>query len=441
MKNYFLPALIWAFAVSQSFAQKAFAPSLRPYADGWSQNVKRLLNHAGFDLRAEALRSPIQLDSTKTYYGYNQPTLGDSTPLHRSNYTYPSANTKVEINYQWENDAWLPLSRTTLVSDGQQRIITALSEAYDPESQKYEPDSRLTNFPHGDSPNLIDSFFVHGWDTIAQDWMLLIATRNAFNAQDQLMESASIFNYFGVPVLFKDAYLYDVEGNNHLIEQYALFDGSETPTGRTEISYVDHLPIEVTAFASDGIHFFPSSRTNYAYTLFGALRLELNFEWKDENSQWALMRRTEYRFDGEQRLSSKETTLNPTSSAERELIAYSYTKDDKPLIEMFFNWDDDLFDWVLDSKKRYYYSGFISANPDLDKALALQIAPNPTSDAVRLTLENEALVQVFSHSGQLLQSRLLQPGQVLNLVDLPTGIYQVVAQQGSDYHIGKVLKQ
>jgi hypothetical protein len=56
-------------------------------------------------------------------------------------------------------------------------------------------------------------------------------------------------------------------------------------------------------------------------------------------------------------------------------------------------------------------------------------------------INNEALVRVFGSAGQLLQSQLVQPGQMLNLVSLPAGIYQVTAQQGADFYSGKVVKQ
>ncbi len=257
-----------------------------------------------------------------------------------------------------------------------------------------------------------------------------------------MTESVSNFDFNGTQVLFKDVYSYDANGDNHLIEQYALFDGFELPSGRVEITYADHLPIEEVVFVSDGFDFYQTERNNYAYTLFGALRLHMNFDWNAVTEKWDLTQRIEYGFDGQQRVASIQGIYYAENGAEtRDLITYAYIQDENLSLEMFFNWDDDLFDWVLDTKKHYYYNGLVSVNPDPGKALALQIVPNPTVDAVRLTLENEALVQVFSHSGQLLQSRLVQPGQMLNLVDLPAGIYQVMAQQGTDYYIGKVVKQ
>lgn len=446
MKNYILPALILALAFNQTFAQKTFSPGAKPYAENLPANVKRLFHYAGFDLQAKpadkvASRSQLQLDSTKTYYGYNIPAPGDSTPLFRSNYTYPSANEKVEINFAFENGAWAPQNRSTLQSDDQERLISVIAEAYDPETQGYKLDSRIQVFPHGDSPNLIDSAFTYLWDSTILDWHIIVSIRNTFDAQDRLQENLTSIDYFGDPLIFKEIYSYDANGDNHLIEEFAILGDDLFPSSRTDISYADHRPIEVTVSLSNGFDFFPSSRVNYAYTLFGAVRLVLSFEWEDAANNWKMTERIEYKFDSQQRVSSKETTIDPTSTAERELVHYGYIQDDNLSIEMFLLWDDNLFDWVLDSKKHYYYNGLVSAPYMPGSALALEMYPNPTVDAVRLTLEDEAIVQVFSHGGQLMQSLLLQPGQMLNVATLPAGIYQVTAQQGADFYSGKIVKQ
>ena len=446
MKSNSFLTLLLILVTNSVFSQKTLAPSLRPYAENWSYNVKRLLNRAGFDLPAASVdkvasRSPLQLDSTKTFYGYDLNAPGDSTPLFRTTYQYVSPNEKTEAEYEWINNAWLPLSRTAITSDDQQRIVAAISEAYDPESETFKPDSWLKNYPHGNSQDLIDSFLVYGWDTVAQDWLLLLATYNTFDAQDRILESVSTFDYLGTPLLLKDIYSYDANGDNHLIEEYAVFDGFDINSGRTEITYVDHLPIEVTNFVSDGVEFYPTNRNNYAYTLFGALRLAMSFQRDEANDEWDLTQRVEYRFDGEQRVASKETTfINPGAWDERELVTYAYVEDENLAQERLHHWDDDLFDWILDTKKHYYYNGLVST-PSIPSALALHVAPNPTTDVVRLMLNEEAAVRVFDAAGQLVQSRLMQPGQVLDMIALPAGIYSVTAQNGAQLYTGKVAKQ
>lgn len=447
MKNYFFPALVWMLTLSHVVAQKTLSPGVKPYTDNWTHSVKRLFNHAGFDLPAEAVnkvssRSPLQLDSTKTYSGYDLNAPGDSTPLFRSDYEYPSPDSKIEINYQFDNGGWQKINRTTLVSDDQQRLVEAIAEAYDPVTQSYQFDSRIEVFPHGDSQVLIDSFFTYLWDSTITDWHIILVTRNTFDDQDRLHESVSTVDYFGDPLIFTEEYSYDSIGDNHLIEEFAIIGSDTFPSSRTDIVYTDHRPIEETVSVSDGFNFIPQNRDNYAYTTFGALRLHMSFIWDDSIGNFRLTQRIEYGFDGEQRVSSKETTIvTPGAWDVRELVTYAYAEDENLSLEMFFHWDDDLFDWVLETKKHYYYNGLVAADPEPNPVLALQIVPNPTVDAVRLTLDNEAIVQVFGPAGQLLQSRLVQPGQMLDLASLPAGVYQMTAQQGADFYSGRVVKQ
>jgi hypothetical protein len=170
------------------------------------------------------------LDSTKTYFNYNQPAPGDSTPLHRSIYTYPSADTKIEANYQFENGDWRPLSRFTSVSDGQQRLVDVAAEGFYPDAQAFQFDSRLRVFPHGNSQELMDSILIFSWDSIAVDWHLAYVIRNIFDAQDRLKESVSSFDFLGSPLILKDVYSYNNAGDNYLIEGFAVIDSIELPT-------------------------------------------------------------------------------------------------------------------------------------------------------------------------------------------------------------------
>lgn len=447
MKNYISTALILTLAFSQAFAQKTFSPGAKPYTENLPANVKQIFHYAGFDLRVKttdkvASRSQLQLDSTKTYFDYNQPAPGDSTPVLRSNYTYPSADTKIEVNYQFGTGDWQTLSRFTSVSDDQNRLVNVVAEGFYPDVQAFKLDSRIQVFPHGDSPTLIDSAFTYLWDSTLLDWHIILSIRNTFDAQDRLQESVNSIEYFGDPVTFKEIYSYDANGDNHLIEEFAVLGDDVFPSSRTDLSYADHRPIEVTHLVSDGFNFFPSSRTNYAYTLFGAMRLIMNFDWDVVTNNWKMTDRTEYGFDGQQRVASRQGTYFAQNGAEtRDLTTFAYIQDENLSLEIFFNWDDDLFDWVLDNKKHYYYNGLVSTPNTPGPALALEIYPNPTVDAVRLTLENEAIVQVFSRGGQLMQSLLLQPGQMLDVTTLPAGIYQVTAQQGADFYSGKIVKQ
>ncbi|MCK6691222.1 MAG: T9SS type A sorting domain-containing protein [Thermoanaerobaculia bacterium] len=431
--NALLVALIFTLAAQTAHAQRTLPPSLRPYAENWTYTLVKSLHRAGYDMptmpatpisaNGVSPRNTLQLDSTKTFYAYNLNFPGDSLPLFRTIYQYPAPKVKIEINYQYENNGWLTLNRSTLISDDQERLVEVTAEAFDPLSQSFNPDSRLEIFPHGDSPELVDSVFTYGWDTTIQDWTRLFSIKNVFDDQDRLLENISQVDYLGTPVIFRDVYYYDANGDNHLIENFAIMDGFEFHGGRTNIVYVDHRPIEVEVLVSnDGVNFLPDSRTNYAYHLSGLIRKQMNFEWDAEKDNYRLNQTIDYFYSPDQRLVGKETAFMPLNAhEERERVSYVYIDDENLSVEWLHLWDDDLFDWVLDSKKFYYYNGLVPVRPAPSPALALQVTPNPTTGAVQFTFVNEADIKVFDLTGQMVQSRLLQPGQRLDMSALPAG--------------------
>ncbi|MBK9017342.1 MAG: hypothetical protein IPM82_26640 [Saprospiraceae bacterium] len=181
MKNIVLPALCWALAISQLFAQKTLSPSVAAYSANWSNSVKKSLKAAGFNLPTPAAQpdmnqvlntrsSELQLDSTLSFYDYGL-NGNDSLPIYRTIYTYPAADTKVQVDYQIENNAWTTLNRITLVYDEQQRLIKTTAELFEHSIQEFILDSRIEVFPHGNSPDFVDSVFVSAWNPDVQDWL------------------------------------------------------------------------------------------------------------------------------------------------------------------------------------------------------------------------------------------------------------------------------
>ena len=73
---------------------------------------------------------------------------------------------------------------------------------------------------------------------------------------------------------------------------------------------------------------------------------------------------------------------------------------------------------------------------------AFFLYPNPTSGIVQVKLSGKISVLVYTISGQLVKKYALGHGErVLDLNDLPAGIYQVRARSGDDYFSGKLLIQ
>ena len=443
-------ALFLVMGSQISFAQRTLPAAIRPYAENWTYTLVSAMNRAGFDMPTMSDRKPrtgalqqrnaLQLDSTKTFHEYHSGT-GDSTPVFRTRYLYPSSNSKTEINYYYSDGTWLPQNRAMYVSDAQQRLVEIIAEIWNPETQNYQFDSRLEIFPHGDSPELIDSLATAVWDTASGTWNVLMTIGNSFDG-DRLLESLTTLAYPGSPVQFRERYSYDANGDNILIEESGIFNGEETPTSKTDLVYVDHRPIEVTTYDTDGVNFYPYSRRNMAYTLFGAIRKEMNFAWNVEQENFKLFQTTDFFYDNEQRLAGKEIVhIQPNAWDEKERYAYSYVQDENLYMEWYLIWNDDLFDWILDSKKIYYYSGSTAVDPDPKNNVALRAWPNPSTGIVQFDLQEAGTVQIFDQTGHLVQSREMQPGQSLDISGLPAGAYTFLARQGADTWRGKVMKQ
>ncbi len=451
MKNNLLLVLLFSGLFSPlAFAQKRLSPGLRPYTENPSNALVKSLHRAGFDLPATtpadnkpaANRNALQLDSTRTFNAYGLNGSGDSTPVLRSTYQYPQPGVKVEFNAQYENNQWQMLDRITLTSDDQQRLVEVLAEAFDAETQSFQPDSRIKIYPHEDSPELIDSAFTYLWDSTLMDWHIILSNRYVFDAEDKVLETYTSLDYFGDPVIFKEVYTYDANGDNNRIEEFAILGNEVVPSSQTEIMYADHKPIEVLVLESDGLSFFPKNRTNYAYTLFGAVRKQMNFEWDDSEGKWYLFQTIEYAYDNEQRLGSKETALLPKGLPEsHEIVIFAYVEGENLSQEWVLIWNDDLFDWVLDSKKFYYYEGLVAVNPGPVSTQSLEILPNPTAGITRLHLEGPARIQVYDASGALVSNEEYHPENLLNLTHLPNGLYFVTAQSETAVYTGSVVKQ
>lgn len=448
--NITLIAFLLFLCGHTAFSQKTLAPGVRPYAENWPSTLTNAMHRAGFDMQARKVapqsgatqqRNMLRLDSTKTFHAYD-PATGDSTPVSKTRYLYPFTDSRVEVNYQFENGNWQPVNRSLFVTDGQQRVVEILAEAYNQESQEFYFESRLEVYPHGDSHELVDSFFTYAYDTISQDWQLLMANHNTFDGQDRLLESLTTLDYLGAPVIFRERYSYNANGDNHLIEESGIFDGEESPTGKTDLMYAEHRVIEAVGSITDGINFYPQHRTNYAYTLFGAIRKEMNFQFDLAGNNWQLGHTIDYFYDNEQRLAGKETVqIQPGAWDKKERISYAYFEGQNLYVEHVHIWNDDLFDWILESKKYYYYDGSTAVDPTPGTVKTLSVSPNPGTGIFRLNLVSEAVVKVFDATGKMLQSRVLQPGLELDVTTLPPGVYILTAQQGATISSGKIVKQ
>ncbi len=450
MKKFLFCVFMWGVSGQMLSAQKTLPPSLQPYAPNWHHSIVKFMQRMGYqmptmhnDLVGSAgvqdRSAFLQLDSTKTFYAYDVPFPGDSTPLFRSKYRYEPLNIKIELNEQFENGSWLTLNRSTVRSDDLGRDVEITAEAYDQPTKDFTPDSRLLVYPRGSSKNLFDSVFTYRWDPQAQDWVMIFTILNQYSPNDRLLESRSLLDVFGQPVWFKDKYIYDANGDNIRVESFGLLDGFEIMTSKVEIRYNQNQPVETIAYAVNEMgEFEPQSRITRSFVLTDREKQVNSYEWDLENNDWFQTEGVTYDYDNERRVIQKETTFyHKEDPEERERFTYAYKQGENLALESSFVWIDN--DFILTDRKYYYYRGAASAKGS-ESNLPLTLLPNPTIGHAQLQLNEPAVINIYNTNGDLISSGMYQPNATLLLYDLPNGLYFITARTEKEMFSGRLVK-
>ncbi len=444
MKNILLSLCFLAIAVAQVSAQKSLSAGVQHYGRHFAPALGNILNRAGFDLGDSELPqtkiNSLRLDSTKTFVGYDLTGGLDSFPVSRTTYWYPQTGVRMEIEDQYDGSEWNHAYRNTFFYDELDRLVEVVAQYYDPEAGFYVPESRLEIFPRGTSPDLIDSFFVYGWNPEIDDYERIVSNINLFDNDDRLIEILSSFDFFGEQIVIRDVLYYDENDDNVLIESFTVLEGFEFLARKTEMEYINHLLIESIESSFTGAGFEPMSRITYAYTNTGALMQQSSFERDFEMGEWILAERQIYDYDDAGRLSAEETESYAEEGFTFDRVTYDYIQGTDLALETTYFRENVVDEWILDSKTYFYYNTLTSVPEAPRTPLALQVAPNPTTGTLQVRLENDALVQVFDATGLLRRSISFQPGQTIDLDGLPAGVYYLTAKDRNNVYSNKVVK-
>lgn len=453
MKKMALFLLCWGYLYSPLCAQNFIPSSVEAYRSQWPVQVQKMLDTYSAAIKLSAPEDiqtrlgDLQLDSTITLTIFD---VGGgntiATPFYRTDHTYPIVDTEVEVESTYEaGEGWMYLIKNTIKRDDLGRVLTNLSEVWDPSIGTWIPDSRIKAYPRGNDPVLLDSFYVEGYlNEGTGSWNRLLTVWNNYNAQEFLIQSLSFLNLGEAQVYLKDIYTYDANGNNNLIETF-LVDGEEDiPAGLEELEYENNLLVLAISSSSDGLgNFIPESQVLYHYSA-GKLDTARTFTYDLEIFNWLHVQSLYYEYDVEERLSMEETHLFYEEGVEElRRIVYEYVQDDYLASESRFTFDFNNNTFLWEDKKNYYYKELVSTvKPSPIAFKTLSLAPNPTTDVVRLNLENQAIIQVYNLQGQLVMRQSWGQGQeMLNLSGLPAGLYQLKVQAKDGVYAGKVVKQ
>jgi hypothetical protein len=445
MKIILLSPLFWLPLLS-AHAQRQLPRSLQQHPEQMPAQATLLLQKAGFRIQPGAGTTDrsvaLQLDSTLQFIEYSVPAADDSIPALRTTYQYPQPNVKVESEFQYDNGSWLPLTNSTINSDALGRITDVFAETYDATEGMFIPDSRLKVFPHGNSLTLFDSTVVLQWQPDNNTWVPLLAISNVFDAQDRLIETYTSFDAFGTSLLQKDVIQYDANGDPTLEESFTLLGGFEFPSGKITRLFENHRLREEIKYVTDGIGgYLPQQRTSINYNTQWLPSQVKEAEWDAIANDWNTFSIALYTYDAQQRLSAVETHMFNTNGTviSKTRNTYVYQQDEYLALESLLAWDGTSFH--LSNRKYYFYQGAVSGTDQPLGQAELRVWPNPFNAEVRLQLEETAQVRLYNTRGELLRALECQPNAILQLGELPAGVYVVQAYTPHGAFSSRLLKQ
>lgn len=375
----------------------------------------------------------------ETYKNYE---TSDSTAFQRILYDYPLPTQRVETSAEFIEGLWVEQTRINLTYDALGRTIESILERYDIGGNQFFPQSRIQTFPRGNSLTQADSVFTYNWLAGQNEWERIIALRNRFNAQNQLIEGETLISFSGQGFRSKDLYFYNAQGNLIRIENYTVVNGQFLQVGFTNHVFGNGLLQNTTSYAvvppADSL---PLNRTFNTYNEHNLIsRIEVS-TWDFVNKVWVDATATVYTYDDEKRVQSRIDTVIANGITQTTRKDFFYNALGDLIREEIYVGTGEPNEWVLESKTFYYYDLASSLKDPNLSTRVLQISPNPSRDEIRLDLPSGAYFQVYNTAGQIQLSGEMNGQNRLDIRLWPKGLYLIVAQDKQMHWRGKVVKE
>ena len=382
-----------------------------------------------------------RLRRTEIYQAYGLKSPTDSTAFLRTTYDYPTANQRIETNFQFDGEVWVPQSRISSTFDALQRTTGIKTETYNASTKQFVPQSLLQTYPHGNTQQN-DSLLVYNWSLTENKYVLTLKQTSAFNNKDQVKEISTTVSISGQTIRTKDVYLYDLNNNISRTENYTYLGEIATLNNFTKNSYTNRLLNTSTTYAAiGGKDSIPQTQLVNRYNGLGLLEQTETLRWDFATMTWSKSSSTIYGYDAAKRILFRETSIVNTGLPDQKSRSeFFYNKDGSTSFEVNYSFDTNAQAFKLDNKRFYFYDPVSSLRDLPTPVKPLVLYPNPTRGSLSLKLQDKAQVQVIGSNGQLLQAVVLNPGQTLDLSSLPAGMYQVLAKEGTEFFGSKVLK-
>lgn len=383
-----------------------------------------------------------KLRRTETYQSYGLKSPTDSTAFLRTTYDYPTAKERIETNFQFDGEIWVPQSRIGSTFDALQRTTEVKTEMYNASTKQFAPQARQQAYPHGNTQQN-DSLLVYNWSLTENKYVLTLKQTSTFNSKDQVKEINNTVSISGQIFRIKDVYFYDSNNNLTRTENFTYLGELATKSSFTKYTYTNKLLSTSTTYSTIGnTDSIPQTQLTNRYNGLGLLEQTETLRWDFVSMTWSKSSSTIYGYDAAKRFIFRETSVVNTGQPDQKSRSeFFYNKDGSTSFEVNYSFDTNAQAFKLDNKRFYFYDPVSSLRDLSTPVKPLVLYPNPTRGSLYLKLQDKAQVQVIGSSGQLLQAVVLNPGQTLDLSSLPAGMYQVLAKEGTELFGSKVLKQ
>jgi len=122
---------------------------------------------------------------------------------------------------------------------------------------------------------------------------------------------------------------------------------------------------------------------------------------------------------------------------------YIYDENGNQTQRLYQNWDINSEEWVNSNKYNYYWSEFEISGIESVNYHKVSVFPNPASDKLKISSEislKNAIVNIYSISGKLIYNSTLADNSIININDLPAGVYIIKINSESINFVDKIIK-
>ena len=268
-----------------------------------------------------------------------------------------------------------------------------------------------------------DETLIQSWDSVADEWR---------NYKQRL-------------------YTYDTNGNNiQTIWHTWINDTEEWINSRNYLYTYDTNGNQTKEFRQNwdsNIEEWVNSKQYIStYDNNGNLIQRLAQEWKIEIEDWENSSQHLYNYDAKGNLTQhlvQHWNRNIENWENLYQNLYIYDNNENQTQQLQQNWDISIEEWVNSFKYNYYWSEFEISGIESVNYHEVSVFPNPATDKLRISSEislKKAIVNIFSISGKLIYNSTLADNSIININDLPAGVYIIKINSESINFVDKIIK-